>query len=78
MEHTSKIAFPGLGIGEFELSNVAFEIPDIFGIWGGSSFPVYWYGVIITLGMVIAFLYVIFRKVQSFYPILCIKSRRLP
>lgn len=61
MEHISKIAFPGLGIGEFELSNVAFEIPDILGIWGGSSFPVYWYGVIITLGMVIAFLYVIFR-----------------
>ena len=61
MEHISKIAFPGLGIGEFELSNVAFEIPDIFGIWGGVGFPVYWYGLIITFGMVIAFLYVCFR-----------------
>ena len=26
MEHISKVAFPGLGIGEFELGNVAFDV----------------------------------------------------
>lgn len=46
------VAFPGLGIGEFQLNNVAFTIGD---------FPVYWYGVIITCGIVFAFLYAIFR-----------------
>ncbi len=46
------VAFPGLGIGEFQLDNVAFTIGD---------FPVYWYGVIITCGIVFAFLYAIFR-----------------
>jgi len=48
----SLVSFPGLGIGEFELDNVAISFGD---------FSVFWYGVIITLGIVIAFLYVIFR-----------------
>ena len=52
MEHITKVAFPGLGIGEFQLDNVAFEI---FG------FPVYWYGVIITMGIIVAFIYAWFR-----------------
>lgn len=56
MEHISKIAFPGLGIGEFELSNVAFTLP-----FGEKGFPVFWYGLIITLGMLIAFAYVVYR-----------------
>lgn len=63
MEHISKIAFPGLGIGEFELNNVAFNIADILGLFGIKigSFPVYWYGIIITCGIVLAFLYVVYR-----------------
>ncbi len=49
----SLVSFPGLGIGNFELDNVA--IP--FGEDGG----IYWYGVIITLGIIVAFMYVVFR-----------------
>lgn len=63
MEHISKIAFPGLGIGQFELSNVAFDVADIFALFGIKidSFPVYWYGIIITCGIVLAFLYACYR-----------------
>ena len=46
------VSFPGLGIEDFELNNVAFSIGD---------FSVYWYGVIITLGIITAFLYAAFR-----------------
>lgn len=49
---STKFSFPGLGIGEHEISNVAFEIGD---------FPVYWYGVIITSGILLATLYTLFR-----------------
>ncbi len=48
----SQVSFPGLGIENFSLDNVAIAIGD---------FAIYWYGVIITLGMVAAFLYVVFR-----------------
>lgn len=47
------VSFPGLGIENFELDNVAFNL--------GGNFPVYWYGVIITLGIVLAFVYAAFR-----------------
>ncbi len=47
------VSFPGIGIGDFELDNVAFTI--------GESFQVYWYGIIITLGIVLAFIYAAFR-----------------
>ncbi len=46
------ISFPGLGIKEFKLNPVAFEL---FGR------PVMWYGVIISLGMILAVLYVLYR-----------------
>ena len=46
------VSFPGLGIGEFQVDNVAFRIGD---------FPVYWYGIIITCGIFLAFLYATFR-----------------
>lgn len=46
------VSFPGIGIGEFTLDNVAFSIGD---------FSVYWYGIIITCGIVFAFLYAAFR-----------------
>ncbi len=48
----SKISFPGLGIGEFEVDSVAFTI---FGI------DIAWYALIITLGMIAAVTYVIFQ-----------------
>ena len=50
---TTKFSFPGFGIGESEISNVAFNI--------GDDFPVYWYGVIITAGILFASLYTFFR-----------------
>ena len=49
---SSKIAFPGLGIGEFEIDRVAFEL---FGR------PVAWYGIIIAVGMMVAIGYVMLR-----------------
>lgn len=52
MGHTSNISFPGLGIGEFKLNNVAFTV---FGR------PVMWYGVIICIGIILAFAYVAYR-----------------
>ena len=51
----SKISFPGLGIGEFSVDSVAFEI---FGI------EIAWYAVIITMGMIAAVIYAIFRANQ--------------
>ncbi len=48
------VSFPGLGMEEFEVNNVAFSI--------GDDFAVYWYGVIITLGIVCAFVYATYRS----------------
>ena len=57
---STTVSFPGLGIGEFSLDRVAFEI---FGK------PVYWYGVIIMLGIVAAFVHAIIRsKREGFTP----------
>ncbi len=50
---TIQVGFPGFGIDSFTLDSVAFTI--------GDNFEVYWYGVIITLGIVFAFLYTAFR-----------------
>lgn len=44
---TNVITFPGLGL-DFEVSRVAFRI---FGL------PIYWYGILIALGLVLAILY---------------------
>ena len=51
----SKISFPGLGIGEFEVDSVAFTI---FGA------EIAWYAIIITIGMIVAVGYTIFRARQ--------------
>ncbi len=51
----SKISFPGLGIPEFQVNSVAFEI---FGV------EIAWYAVIITCGMIAAVAYAIFRANQ--------------
>ena len=54
------VSFPGLGIGEFSVDRVAFEV------FGRS---VYWYGVIIMLGIVAAFVHAIIRsKREGFTP----------
>ena len=52
MEQISRISFPGLGIGEFSLDNVAFTV---FGR------PVMWYGVIICIGIILSFSYFAYR-----------------
>ena len=51
----TQMAFPGFGIGEFLVNRVAFTLPF------GDGFPVYWYGVIITTGIILAFLYACYR-----------------
>lgn len=50
------ISFPGLGIDEFRVNRVAFSL---FGR------DVMWYGIIITLGIVLAFLYVNYRAKKN-------------
>lgn len=52
MQKISTISFPGLGIGNFTVNSVAFEI---FGL------PIAWYALIITMGMVAAVVYVVFQ-----------------
>ena len=51
------VSFPGLGIGETELNKIAFTL---FG-----KLEVRWYGLIITLGIMCAVAYVIFRGKKS-------------
>ncbi|MBR2722345.1 MAG: prolipoprotein diacylglyceryl transferase [Clostridia bacterium] len=50
---TTTVSFPGLGIDSFTLNKVAFTL---FG-----KIEVRWYGIIITLGIVLAFLYACWR-----------------
>ena len=50
---STTVSFPGLGIGEFSVDRVAFEL---FGK------PIYWYGVIIMLGILAAFIHVMIRS----------------
>ncbi|MBQ2719351.1 MAG: prolipoprotein diacylglyceryl transferase [Clostridia bacterium] len=56
MLRISYISFPGLGIDEFALNSVAFTV---FG------HPIAWYGIIITMGIVLATLYVLYRAKQE-------------
>ena len=53
------VSFPGLGIDNFNLNPVAFTIP----IFGGVE--VRWYGIIITLGIILAFSYASYRAKQE-------------
>ncbi len=52
MLRISEISFPGFGIGNFEVNSVAFSI---------GSLTIAWYALIITLGMISAVAYTIFR-----------------
>ena len=56
----SKISFPGLGIPEFSVDRVAFEIKI-----GSLTLAVTWYGMIICLGIILAFSYVVYRAGQA-------------
>lgn len=56
--YSTIISFPGLGIGEFEVNNVAFSV---FGL------DIAWYGLIITVGMILAFVYASWRAVKHEY-----------
>ena len=53
------VSFPGLGIQEFNINPVAFTIPI------GGGIEVRWYGLIITLGIVLAFTYCAYRGKQE-------------
>ncbi len=53
MNEITKIAFPGLGIGEFEINRVAFSV---FGV------DIYWYALLITCGIVLAVFYTKYRS----------------
>lgn len=52
MNLTTTVSFPGLGIDAFSMNKVAFSVGDV---------EVRWYGVVITLGIVLAFLYAFWR-----------------
>ena len=56
---TNIISFPGFGIDGFELDPVAFRIPLFW--TDGKSHPIMWYGIIITLAMIVGFA-VAYRK----------------
>lgn len=53
------VSFPGLGIGEFTMSEVAFSI-DFFGLLK-NPIEIRWYGLLITIGIVLAILYALKR-----------------
>ncbi len=50
---TNWISFPGLGIGEIKVNETAFTIP-------GTNITVAWYGIIIMVGIIVAFTYLYF------------------
>lgn len=52
-----KVAFPGLGIDGFDLNPIAFTLFD--------KIEVHWYGLIITLGIILAFSYCAWRAKQA-------------
>lgn len=56
----NRISFPGLGIGEFDINEVAFSV---FGR------DVAWYGIIVTLAIVAVCAYVYFRAVKIGYKV---------
>lgn len=58
---TNIVSFPGLGIGEIEIDPVAFRIPLP---WLDAPHPIMWYGIIVTLAMIVGFA-VALRKSKS-------------
>ncbi len=56
MLHISRISFPGLGIPEFEVQSTAFTIHI-----GSFYREIPWYAIIITLGIILCFVYITWR-----------------
>ena len=54
-----KVGFPGLGIGDFNVNSDVFEEP-LFGV-----ISIKWYGLIIAIGMVLAFIYAGYRAKKN-------------
>ncbi len=54
------VSFPGLGIGEFTMNEVAFAF-TLF----GKPVEIRWYGIIITVGIILAILYAMMRAKQE-------------
>ncbi len=54
---TTTVSFPGLGLGEWTMDKVAFSL------FGGVE--VRWYGILLTSGIVLAFLYLLLRGKRS-------------
>ena len=50
------LSFPGIGISDFSVNPIAFSVGNI---------SVRWYGIIITLGIILAFTYCSFRAKQE-------------
>ena len=53
------ISFPGIGIDAFSVNRIAFTIPI------GNGIAVRWYGLIITVGILLAIFYASFRAKQE-------------
>lgn len=51
------VSFPGLGVQPFYVNKVAFSIP----LGGENQITVYWYGVLIVLGMILGIVYAALR-----------------
>jgi phosphatidylglycerol:prolipoprotein diacylglycerol transferase len=56
---TDTLSFPGLGL-DLDINRVAFTLPDFLG-----GLPIYWYGVIIALGLLLGVLY-FFARTKEF------------
>ncbi len=59
MSNISEISFPGLGIDAFDVNRIAISFKI-----GSKSFTIMWYGIIICLGIIAAFLYLSWRAKQ--------------
>ena len=55
----TNISFPGLGIETFSVNKIAFTIPI------GNGIGVRWYGILITLGIILAMVYCSYRAKQE-------------
>ncbi len=56
MLQINRLSFPGLGIGEFNVNTTAFTVR-----LGGNEIDIAWYAIIITIGMIFAVAYTMWR-----------------
>ncbi len=57
---TTTVSFPGLGIGEFTMDKIAVSF-SLF----GKDFEIRWYGILITIGIILAIAYAAWRAKQE-------------